>query len=415
MESSIQLSEVQRHHSPLPFGFVCPGAVKVGDIPLGTLLTAALREDRQTLVAMRSYAGGDSDSYDGFVRGLGSLVACDYTAAASELARVGAPNWRVAASILRAIALAAGGELRQAIALANQTGDFILASGTSGASTYAADLAMFGEAVRCIQSAETLYPAPTNPVQMASPLRYLVGYPRSGNTLLTQFLSFAFAAPNYSVYPGSGWYFSRRFYERAPGHPVFIKDHVLYPEYLDYEILSPVRDGRDATISLARYLYASGASPFVRRGELADFISYAATSLGFGFWGDHTRKLLGAQDRGARIRFVRYEEIFGNYQRLVTLAEELAGGEPVPCLDEGAFRNFREQWQRRLRLHAEWSEELALPEDSFIPRNWSIGGGSIDWQRAFDLPARRRFHELGGTEMLIQLGYETDENWWRRE
>jgi hypothetical protein len=408
------LSAIQTH-TALPFGFICPDAVKAGDISLAILLAAVLRDDRETLATMRAQAEGDAAAYDTFIRAARSLVECDHASAAREFASVQAPDWKIAASILRAIALAAGGELRQAIALANQTGDVIRASGSAGAKTYWADLAMLAEAGRCIQAAEARHPAPVGPVQIASPLRYLIGYPRSGNSLLTQFLSFAFAAPNYSVYPASGWYFSRRFYERAPGHPVFVKDHILQPEYLDHEILSPVRDGRNATISLARYLYAQGKSPFVRRGELADFISHAAAHFEYGFWGDHTRRLLEASDQGARIRWLRYEEIFRNYGRLVELAEDLAGAEPVPCLDQGAYLAFVEWWQRRLRRQPQWSEELPLPADSFIPQKWSIGGDTIDWRRAFDLPARRRFHELGGTEMLIRLGYETDEDWWRRE
>jgi hypothetical protein len=262
--------------------------------------------------------------------------------------------------------------------------------------------------------AEAGFPAAAGPLRIAAPFRYLIGYPRSGNTLLTQFLSFAFAAPNYSVYPGAGWYFSRRFHEREPGHAVFVKDHVLRSEYLEDEILSPVRDGRDATVSLARYLYAEGSNPFVRRGELADFLSFVAARSPYGFWGDHTRALLAARDRGARVRLARYEEIFGDYRRLLDLARELADGAPVPCVDEESYLAFVARWQRRIARQPQWSEGVALPEDSFIPRNWSIGGGTIDWRSAFDVPARRRFHDLGGTEMLVRLGYETDENWWRQ-
>ena len=134
----------------------------------------------------------------------------------------------------------------------------------------------------------------------------------------------------------------------------------------------------------------------------------------YGFWADHTRALLDARDRGTRVRLLRYEEIFGNYQRLLVLARELADGAPVPCVDEASFNAFAARWQGRLALQPQWSEGIALPEDSFIPRNSSIGGGTIDWRRAFDAPARHRFHDLGGTEMLVRLGYETDEDWWRQ-
>jgi hypothetical protein len=35
--------------------------------------------------------------------------------------------------------------------------------------------------------------------------------------------------------------------------------------------------------------------------------------------------------------------------------------------------------------------------------------------RSFDLPDRRRIHNLGGTEMLIRLGLRNHEGWWRKE
>ena len=110
---------------------------------------------------------------------------------------------------------------------------------------------------------------------------------------------------------------------------------------------------------------------------------------------------------------MRYKDIFGNYERFQALARELTDGKPVPSVSEEGYTAFVGRWRARLLQKPEWSDGLALPEDSFIPRNWSVGGETIDWRIAFDAPARRRFHNFGGTEMLIQLGYETDENWWR--
>jgi hypothetical protein len=409
------MSRVEARHLALPFGFMCPEIASVGKTKLGPLIAAIIEGDQVTLAAMQEEFAGEADAFDRFVAGVGRLAAGEYAAASSEFARTESGTWRVSASVLHAIALAASGQLREAIALANQISDVIRVSGTARALSYAGDRALRREGVRCLQVAEAAFPEGLEPLEIAAPFRYVVGYPRSGNTLLMQFLTFAFAAPNYSVYAtGEGWYFSRRFHERAPGHAVFVKDHVLHSDYLEHEILSPVRDGRIAMVSLARFLYAEGGNPFVRRGELADFLSYVAARLPFGFWGDHTRKLLEARDRGARVQLVRYEEMFGDYQRLLALARELAGGNPVPCVDEESYIAFGARSKIRLAQKSQWSEGLALPEDSFIPHNWSVGGETIDWRRAFDAPARCRFHDLGGTEMLIRLGYETDESWWRQ-
>jgi hypothetical protein len=237
-------------------------------------------------------------------------------------------------------------------------------------------------------------------------------HPRSGNTLLIQFLSFAFEAPDYSVYPGDGRYFSRAFYEPTPGHPVFVKDHILRPEYLEEAILCPVRDGRDAMVSLARYLYSEGNSSFVRRGELADFLSHAATQTPYGFWGTHTRELLNARKQGVQVQLMRYE-MFGNHRALLALARELAGHGPVPRAEEDGYIAFTACLRLWLAQHLGWSEGIALPDASFVRQNWAAGAGTIHWRSAFDAQAQRRFHELGGTEMLIELGYETDRDWWR--
>ncbi len=314
---------------------------------------------------------------------------------------------------MHALALAALGNLQQAISLRNRTSDLVRAAGAAGSANYAGDRALLAEIVRCVQRAEAAYALLAGPLQIEPVFRYIVCYPRTGSTLLIQFLCHAFDAPNYSVYAGGGRYFSRRFHERAPGHAVFVKDHVLRPEYLDDGIVSTVRDGRDATVSLARYLYAEGSHQFVRRGELADFISFVAARMPYGSWGAHACGLLDARERGARIHLVPYENVVGGYSQLLSLAHELAGGAAEPRDDEAGFAAFSAGEKRRMSVLPEWSEGIPLPEDSFIPQNWSVGGGTIDWRRAFDAPARRRFHELGGTEALLRLGYETDEGWWR--
>jgi Sulfotransferase domain len=401
---------VEARHLALPFGFTSPEIVTIGNIELGALINAVTLGDEVTLSAVRAEFSSDAEAFDEFIKGVRSLATGDYVGASAELAQVQQQNWRMPASVLHAIALAAAGEIRQAIGAANRIADDVR---ESAGPSYPSNNVLLREGIRCLQVAEEAFPPATGPVEIASPFRYVIGYPRSGNTLLTQFLSFAFAAPNYSVYPGDGRYFSRRFHEPTPGHVVFVKDHVLRPEYLEDEILCPIRDGRDSMVSLARFLYAEGSSPLVRRGELADFLTSVSERMPYGFWGDHVRAMLEAAEHGARVRFVRYEEIFRNYRHLLALAQELANGEPVPCSDESAFISFVARGRNRLKLDPQWSEKLTLPEDSFIPRNWSIGGGTIDWRHAFDAPARRRFHDLGGTEMLLRLGYETNEDWWQ--
>lgn len=321
--------------------------------------------------------------------------------------------WWVQAELEDVLALAAVGELREAIALRNTVTDRFRASQEDPAK-YDLGMGLLRAVHEALRAAEAESPIARAPLQIAPLFRYVVGYPRSGNTLIQEFLCYAFGAPRYSVYCEKGArYFSRRFHERAPGHAVFVKDHVLDPAYLEDEILSPVRDGRTSIVSLARFLYGQGANRFVRRGELADFISYVAATMPYGFWGDHTNALLDARDRGARIRLVHYADVFGDFRQLRALAHEIANGLETTPDDERAFTAYSVARKRRLSSTPGWRESIDLPDDSFIPKDWSIGGETIDWRQAFDAPARRRFHEFGGTEALLRLGYETDEGWWR--
>jgi hypothetical protein len=406
----------QSRRTTVPFGFAAPEHANIGSINLGALLDSVVQDDEALLTAIRRQCAGDTDSLDRFVAAVRDLVEGDCVKAANEFARIHRAHWHVPATALCALATAAGGDCGGAIKIANRMSDLILDRRIASAdlSTYARDAALHRETVRCIKLAESSLPASSGRLRIESPFRYIIGYPRSGNTLLAQFLSFAFAAPRYTVYPDARRYFSRRFHESAPGHAVFVKDHVLQPEYAEDAVVSPVRDGRDAMVSLARYLYVEDGSPFIQRGELADFLSYVAARMPYGFWGDHTRALFEARDHGVNIRIVRYEELFRNYEGLLALAHELANGGPVPCLDRAEYLALVARERRWYEGQPQLSKSIPLPDDSFIPRNWTVGGGTIDWHQAFDRPARRRFHDLGGTEMLIRLRYEADEDWWRQ-
>jgi hypothetical protein len=384
----------------LPFGFVAPPTSTVGGITLATLVTALAADDTATLSALRAAFAPDAATFDAFTAALhahdaDALAACESTCGA-------------AASVLRALFLAERGALATALAVRNRRSDLVRAAPT--AATYAGDAALLREAARALQHAGATVEAHATP--RASPFRYVVGYPRSGNTLLLQFLEYAFNAPPYSVYPATGRLYADALADTATG-PIFVKDHVARAAYLRAPILSPVRDGRTVLISLARYLYAEGSNPFVRRGELAAFIDHVHANAPYGFWGDHVRTILDARDRGANVRIVRIEELTSPHTQRIALARELNAGVPAPREDEAGFLAFVASEKHRLASRPEWSENVPLPEDTFIPNNWSIAANTIDWQTAFDAPARRRFHDLGGTEALLRLGYETNENWWR--
>jgi hypothetical protein len=397
---------------PLRLQFTCPGNTSIAGLALSQLINAVVQSDDVLLAAMRARFNGEAaGDFDRFVASLGRVIDGDHAGAAGGFAQIGTREWQAAAMVFQAIAIAGAGDLGQGFAIANRARDAVETDRLSGAANFAGDKALVAAGLQVIIALEAAYDPSAGPVRGPPPFRYLISYPRSGNSMLRQFLSFAFAAPRYSVYPGDGRYFSRRFHDPAPGHAVFVKDHHWRDDYANDESLALVRDGRNVIISLARFLYVQGRTRLVRRGELADFISHIAADPEFGFWGDHTRRILEARDRGARVQILRYEELVRNYRRLQGLAQELARGGPAPLDDEVRYAAFVDERKRVLARH--WRQSVKPPADSFIPENWSVGGETIDWQAAFDAPARRRFHELGGTDMLMRLGYEADADWVR--
>ena len=397
---------------PTLFGlpFTCPEGAVVDGISLASVITAISAGDAVALASIRQRST-DACAFDGLVATVRSVGARDYAAATRACADIAVPRWRVPASVFCALAAAASGDLRTALALANQVMSAAVPFGRLD-SRCGADHAIIGAGIRCLAEMEKEYSRPGVLADIQAPFWYLVSYPRSGATMLRRFLSFVFEAPVYSVYPGDGRYFSRYLHDANDHHAVFVKTHEWREEYADENVLAIVRDGRNASLSYARFLYADGYHSFVGAGELADFLRFVAEK-GIGFWGSHVQQILAARAQGARIRIVRYEDLFENYSGLYAVARSVAGGCQMPRDDEAGWDALVARL-KTLPGGGGWSKQLALPEHSYLPSNWSLGGGTIDWRRAFDPAARRTFHELGGTEVLKTLGYETDPDWWRK-
>ena len=52
------------------------------------------------------------------------------------------------------------------------------------------------------------------------------------------------------------------------------------------------------------------------------------------------------------------------------------------------------------------------PESMFY--EWSLSRGHSNWTKGWHRAAKQAFHETGATELLIELGYETDADWWKQ-
>ncbi len=251
-----------------------------------------------------------------------------------------------------------------------------------------------------------------NAIKAEIPFYYIGSYPRSGNTMLRQFLAYTFDAPRYSVFPGDGCLFSRNHLPMQLPKALFVKDHLVRPEYREDPILYLVRDGRESILSYARYLFASGKYSNVGRGGLADFIRETASDYWLS-WAANVKRALNAIDAGWPITLLRYEDINKKPEALYQLADRLnTAGLPLRR-DYAAYQEHEKSEKAKLAIYPEWSETVAIPKDSFLAEGWTVGGGKTDWRAAFDARASREFHEQGGTDILLRLGYETSADWWR--
>jgi hypothetical protein len=235
-----------------PVGFKAPEDFCQGAVRLRDLMAAVERSDRLTIAAMRPAADAGAYYFDLFVTALDHLAQCEYERAERSFVGLQATEWGFAASMLQVVALAGAGAFGPAIRHRNAVSDQLHAASLAGTPPPDADRALLRAVTEWLYEAAATSPVATEVPRIEGLFRYVVSYPRSGSTHLLTFLSYAFGTRNYTVYPAAGRFFSSRFPDVAPNEAVFVKNHMLEAEYLSADILAPIRDGRDAVVSLAR-------------------------------------------------------------------------------------------------------------------------------------------------------------------
>lgn len=253
------------------------------------------------------------------------------------------------------------------------------------------------------------------PTESSAPLAYFVSYPRSGNTLATRLTANATLGQIFSATGGRITYFSKRIYPKHYPYCRLIKDHAVMPHYADDRCVLIVRDGRDTMISLAFMTAGGGSHSFQRKEDLADFIKWTAKSYKFGSWAAHARKVLDIADRPEKL-LVRYEELNTQLSTFVELIDffDVGHGHSPEKLER--IYSKREQSIESIKANPEtnskWGYGHEFDPDSMY-YEWSRARGGSSWRESWDAAAKRAFHETGATELLMELGYETDPDWWR--
>jgi Sulfotransferase domain len=191
----------------------------------------------------------------------------------------------------------------------------------------------------------------------------------------------------------------------------------IYPEA---KVIHVIRDGRDVAVSMIHHMwnYAKDAGAFydLEPEDLEKRDAYRkdpASALAEGLftekrlsgiarsWATQVGKAVeyGPTLLGDNYAEVRYEELLKRPEdeigRLLRFLEAEAGEETVKrCIEMGSFERWSEGRERGR-------------EDSFSFYRRGVAG---DWRNVFTEEDRRVFKEAAG-EVLIQLGYERDDDW----
>ncbi len=257
----------------------------------------------------------------------------------------------------------------------------------------------------------------TEPTNSRVPLAYFVSYPRSGNTLITQLTAIATQAQILTAVRGGGIPpFSKKIYDEVYPYPRIVKDHVARDHYANDKCVFIVRDGRDTVVSLAYMTYRQGLHNFKMREEIADFIYWCRDTYPYGDWPQHIKTVLRLTKNGQK-KIVRYEDFLKDANVFVDVLDFYDPDNrftddfktSVYKSQDIIFQNIK----KNTSANKSWGIGHEFDKNEMY-YDWSLNRKGSSWMLSWDSRAKKAFHELGGTEALMGLGYETDENWWKQ-
>lgn len=250
----------------------------------------------------------------------------------------------------------------------------------------------------------------------SAPLAYFVSYPRSGNTLTTRLTAKATQGQVFSAMAEGYAPFSKRIYPRSYSLPRLIKDHVAHPHYKNDRCVLVVRDGRDTIVSLAFMTMQQGQHSLAGKSEIADFIRWVSQSYVFGDWVTHARNLMQLLTGPDKL-LVRYEDLVASDETFIGIVDFFDPGNRLPRAHLSQLFKDRDMIAERIKsrpaVNDQWGFGQTFEPGSMF-HEWSLNRQGSSWREAWDAAAKRAFHETGATELLMELGYETDPDWWRQ-
>ena len=144
------------------------------------------------------------------------------------------------------------------------------------------------------------------------PVRFVVSYPRSGNTFLTNVLNSLYPRSRHSVFIGDGRYFSKSSPYTRFDRVIFVKDHVVDPRFYRNKKLFIVRPFSEVLYSLIDYVTREeGKIDF--SWSIDQIGEFFEDRYGFGDWFGFMNKVhVEVNNNSANTKVVTYESLVGD-------------------------------------------------------------------------------------------------------
>jgi Sulfotransferase domain len=234
---------------------------------------------------------------------------------------------------------------------------------------------------------------------------YLVSYPRSGNTLVREYLSILQGRAQRSVYEGDVVDAPEAGLTHALDHIEVVKSHQIPAD--GSPMIYLVRDGRNATLSFLYMKFLFGGHRYSALTEAYEGIWRLDAVEGS--WADHVAEAV-RQSAVRSVLFVRYEDLISSPETALQRMSEFTNADVPPAAVGECVRR-----QKRCSRYARnpYNGYLYAPATGSIYDILKQHRGGDYWRHIFDARSRRYFHDCGGTRMLVRFGYERSPDWWR--
>jgi hypothetical protein len=234
---------------------------------------------------------------------------------------------------------------------------------------------------------------------------YLVSYPRSGNTLVREYLAILQGRPQFSLYDGDVVGTSEAGLTPDLDHVEIIKSHQI--PSLDGPLIYLVRDGRNASLSFLYMAFLFGGHQFSSLSEVYAGLRHLDESEGS--WGSHVAKAL-ALSKTRSLLLARYEDLVRRPELILSRIAAFLG---ASLSSEVVGQCIRRQRATSTYASNPYSGYTYVPEKNSIYDILKRHRQEDYWRHIFDSRTKRYFHEGGGTAALLHFGYERSRDWWR--